>query len=78
MVAAQVANGLPYRDEFVAGWTGPAQVEKGVTESAGYALLDAEYVRRCRASGALGMLRLDLGYLWRTVVVVAKGEGLRF
>ncbi len=37
MVANQVAKGLTYRNEFVAGWTGPAQVQKGVTESAGYA-----------------------------------------
>ena len=35
MVASQVAKGYTYRNEFVAGWTGPAQVEKGVTESAG-------------------------------------------
>ena len=53
-------------------------MEKGVTESAGYAALDLEYVERCRASTALGLIRVDLGYLWRTVVVAAKGEGLRF
>ena len=33
MVANQVAKGITYRNEIVAGWTGPAQVEKGVTES---------------------------------------------
>lgn len=78
MVSTQIAKGITYRRDFVAGWTGPAQVEKGVTESAGYAALDLEYVERCRASTALGLIRVDLGYLWRTVVVAAKGEGLRF
>jgi lipopolysaccharide/colanic/teichoic acid biosynthesis glycosyltransferase len=78
MVAGQVASGVTYRNEFVAGWTGPAQVEKGVTESAGYAALDLDYVNRCRLSTASDLVRRDLRYLWRTVVVVAKGEGLRF
>jgi lipopolysaccharide/colanic/teichoic acid biosynthesis glycosyltransferase len=78
MVANQVAQGVTYRNEFVAGWTGPAQVEKGVSESSEYAALDVEYVNRCRASTALGVIRMDLRYLWRTIVVVARGEGLRF
>ena len=52
MVAKQIANGLTYRNEFVAGWTGPAQVEKGVVESAGYAQLDVAYVDACRSSTA--------------------------
>jgi lipopolysaccharide/colanic/teichoic acid biosynthesis glycosyltransferase len=78
MVAGQVADGVTYRNEFVAGWTGPAQVTKGVTESSGYSALDTEYVERCKAASALRMIRVDLAYLWRTVVVVARGEGLRF
>jgi lipopolysaccharide/colanic/teichoic acid biosynthesis glycosyltransferase len=78
MVANQVAGGVNYRNEFIAGWTGPAQVAKGVTEPVGYAALDSDYVNRCRASGALDLIRADLRYLRRTVVVVAKGEGLRF
>jgi lipopolysaccharide/colanic/teichoic acid biosynthesis glycosyltransferase len=78
MVANQVADGATYRNEFVAGWTGPAQVEKGATESSGYAALDIEYVSRCGASTAFGIVRMDLKYIWRTMVVVARGEGLRF
>jgi lipopolysaccharide/colanic/teichoic acid biosynthesis glycosyltransferase len=35
MVETQVGSGFDYRNEFVAGWTGPAQVQKGVTESSG-------------------------------------------
>ena len=52
MVANQVAKGLTYRNEFVAGWTGPAQVQKGAIESAGYAELDVAYVEICRGAGA--------------------------
>jgi lipopolysaccharide/colanic/teichoic acid biosynthesis glycosyltransferase len=78
MVANQSAKGLGYRKEFVAGWTGPAQVEKGVTESVGYAQLDVAYVEACRSSSALQIVRRDLGILRRTVAVMAKGEGLRF
>ena len=78
MVAGQVASGVSYRDEFIAGWTGPAQVEKGVTESSGYAVLDVAYVDACRNASAWGVIRTDLALLWRTVAVIAKGEGLRF
>jgi lipopolysaccharide/colanic/teichoic acid biosynthesis glycosyltransferase len=78
MVANQVEKGFTYRNEFIAGWTGPAQVEKGVTESSGYAVLDVDYVDACRSGSGFAVARLDLGYLWRTVVVVARGEGLRF
>lgn len=78
MVANQVAKGLTYRSDFIAGWTGPAQVEKGVTESAGYAQLDDAYVERCRRAGGWELVRSDVALLWRTVVVMAKGEGLRF
>jgi lipopolysaccharide/colanic/teichoic acid biosynthesis glycosyltransferase len=78
MVANQVAKGITYRNEFIAGWTGPAQVEKGVTESSGYAELDGAYIERCRRAGAWELVRNDVALLWRTVVVMAKGEGLRF
>jgi lipopolysaccharide/colanic/teichoic acid biosynthesis glycosyltransferase len=78
MVAKQVADGVTYRMEFIAGWTGPAQVEKGITESAGYTRLDSDYVSNCRTRSASEIVRMDLSLLWRTVVVIAKGEGLRF
>lgn len=78
MVARQVADGLSYRNDFVAGWTGPAQVQKGVTEPAGYTELDLAYVEACRTWGALRLLRHDLGILWRTAQVIARGEGLRY
>jgi lipopolysaccharide/colanic/teichoic acid biosynthesis glycosyltransferase len=78
MVADQIASGFTYRVEFVAGWTGRAQVEKGVTEPEGYTDLDLEYLAAFRSSSALRIIRTDLSILWRTLVVMAKGEGLRF
>jgi len=78
MVAVQVAQGLTYRNEFVAGWTGPAQVQKGLTPSAGYAELDVAYIDACRRGPALRLVREDLRLLWRTVLVMARGEGLEF
>jgi lipopolysaccharide/colanic/teichoic acid biosynthesis glycosyltransferase len=78
MVDNQVAQGLGYRNEIVAGWTGPAQVQKGITEPAGFTELDVEYVEACRTSGWLDLVRRDLGILWRTVKVLARGEGLQF
>jgi lipopolysaccharide/colanic/teichoic acid biosynthesis glycosyltransferase len=78
MVAHQVANGLTYRNEFVAGWTGPAQVRKGLTASADYAALDLAYVERCRTGRAMRTLLADIALLWRTVSAIARGEGLDF
>lgn len=78
MVATQVARGLRYRNEFVAGWTGPAQVQKGVTETSGYAELDVAYVEAARAAGGWRLMRMDLAILWKTLLVMARGEGLKF
>jgi polysaccharide biosynthesis protein PslA len=78
MVANQVAQGLTYRDEFVAGWTGPVQVAKGITDTADYQQLDLAYVRACREDRAATIVRRDVGLLWRTMRVLARGEGLRF
>jgi lipopolysaccharide/colanic/teichoic acid biosynthesis glycosyltransferase len=78
MVESQVALGLDYRNRVVAGWTGPAQVEKGVVEPAGYAQLDLAYVEACRTCGWRELLRLDLAILRRTLGVLVRGEGLRF
>ena len=78
MVANQVASGLTYRNEFVAGWTGPAQVQKGVTAAGGYAALDVEYVSRCRYASSLRIVATDFSILRRTLVVMARGEGLEY
>jgi len=68
---------LPFL-EFVAGWTGPAQVQKGATETSGYARLDVAYVEAARGAGTRTLLRMDLAILWKTLLVMARGEGLRF
>ena len=78
MVAEQVAAGLDYRNRVMAGWTGPAQVQKGVTEPAGYTALDLAYVEACRTWSAGRLFRHDLEILLRTAKVIARGEGLRF
>ena len=78
MVENQVSKGLGYRNDVMAGWTGPAQVQKGITESAGFTALDLDYVEACRASSGLEIVRRDLGILWRTAKVLARGEGLQF
>jgi lipopolysaccharide/colanic/teichoic acid biosynthesis glycosyltransferase len=78
MVAKQVAQGLTYRNEFMAGWTGPAQVQKGATETSGYSALEVAYVEAARVSGTWTLLRMDLAILWKTLLVMARGEGLEF
>jgi lipopolysaccharide/colanic/teichoic acid biosynthesis glycosyltransferase len=78
MVAMQVGQGLTYRNEFVAGWTGPAQIRKGITQTSGYAELDLAYVEAVGTGGALKLLRVDLAILSRTLLVLARGEGLEY
>ena len=78
MVATQVSDGLDYRNLITAGWTGPAQVRKDVTEPSGYTELDLAYVDACRSWGNARLLRYDVGMLWQTVKLMARGEGLRF
>ena len=77
MVANQVQQGLTYRNDFVAGWTGPAQVQKGSIESAGFAQLDSEYVAAFGNLGAWTLLRRDLALLSATFRTIARGEGLQ-
>jgi lipopolysaccharide/colanic/teichoic acid biosynthesis glycosyltransferase len=78
MVRDQVAAGYDYRLKIVAGWTGPAQVQKDVTEPARYADLDLSYVEKCRRWSAARLVRYDLGILAETIKLLARGEGLRF
>ena len=78
MVAKQVADGVTYRNEFVAGWTGPVQVQKGVAEPADYTALDLAYVERCRSAAAATLVKADIALLWRTLRAIARGEGLEF
>jgi lipopolysaccharide/colanic/teichoic acid biosynthesis glycosyltransferase len=78
MVRAQVERGLDYRNHVMPGWTGPVQVQKGIVDPAGYAELDLAYVEACRRWSGLKLARYDIGILWRTVKVLARGEGLTY
>jgi len=76
MVERQVAEGHDYRNRIVAGLTGPAQVTKGTGRR--FSDLDLEYLERCRSLGNWGVVRYDLEILFRTVRVIARGEGLNY
>jgi lipopolysaccharide/colanic/teichoic acid biosynthesis glycosyltransferase len=76
LVERQVAEGQDYRLHVVAGLTGDAQVTKGGDRQ--YADLDLEYVELSAAGGAAAVLRHDVAILWRTVLVLARGEGLNY
>jgi lipopolysaccharide/colanic/teichoic acid biosynthesis glycosyltransferase len=76
MVGRQVAEGYEYRNQVMAGLTGPAQVSKGSEHQ--FKDLDLEYVERCRALPGPSLVRYDLKILFQTVRVIARGEGLNF
>ena len=76
MVARQVAEGLPYRNEIAAGLTGLAQVTKGAGRR--YAELDLVYVDTSRRLSSWALLRYDLRILVRTVGVILRREGLSY
>src|SRR5439155_1803283 len=77
MVREQEAEGLAYRKLVTAGWTGPAQVRKGVP-GIRYADLDLAYVEACRTWSPWRLARFDVSILWQTLRVLLRGEGLRF
>ena len=76
MVREQVAAGSDYRLHVVAGWTGPAQLNKGVVSRVGDEQFDLAYAEACRTWSAARLVRYDLGILGRTARVLARGEGL--
>jgi lipopolysaccharide/colanic/teichoic acid biosynthesis glycosyltransferase len=78
MVERQLESGLDYRNRVPAGWTGSAQLQKGLVETAHYTELDREYVAACRTWSGWKLVRHDLAIIWRTFRVLARGEGLRY
>jgi lipopolysaccharide/colanic/teichoic acid biosynthesis glycosyltransferase len=76
MVRRQVADGRDYRNRILGGLTGPAQVTKG--EGLSYEDLDSQYLERCGTLSSWALVRYDLQILWRTGVVIARGEGLNY
>ena len=77
MVRDQVAEGYDYRLLVMAGWTGPAQVNKGVP-GAVFADLDLAYVEACRTWSPWRLVRYDLAILCETARLLMRGEGLRY
>lgn len=67
MVAQQVESGEDYRLHVQAGWTGPAQVTKGVTDPVSYAALDLEYVEALRTLPGWRIVDHDLALLAESV-----------
>jgi lipopolysaccharide/colanic/teichoic acid biosynthesis glycosyltransferase len=78
MVEQQVAGGFPYRNQIVAGWTGPAQVSKDTPERKQAAEFDLEYVRACRSLSAPRLVRYDLSLLLESVRTMLRGRGLKY
>jgi lipopolysaccharide/colanic/teichoic acid biosynthesis glycosyltransferase len=76
MVRQQVAEGRDYRNRIPGGLTGPAQVTKG--EEIPFEDLDLRYLERCEALSSWALVGYDLQVLWRTVLVIARGEGLNY
>jgi lipopolysaccharide/colanic/teichoic acid biosynthesis glycosyltransferase len=76
LVRRQVEEGRDYRNRILAGLTGPAQVTKG--EGIAFEELDSRYFERCSTVSSWSLVRYDLQILWRTVVVIARGEGLNY
>jgi lipopolysaccharide/colanic/teichoic acid biosynthesis glycosyltransferase len=76
MVRRQVAEGRDYRNRIPAGLTGPAQVTKG--EAIPFEDLDVLYLERCTRLSSWALVRYDLQILWRTMLVIARREGLNF
>jgi lipopolysaccharide/colanic/teichoic acid biosynthesis glycosyltransferase len=76
LVERQRAEGLTYRDDVPAGLTGLAQLSKGSEHR--YADLDLEYVAQASRLGGWGLVRYDLEILFRTIGVIARGQGLSY
>jgi lipopolysaccharide/colanic/teichoic acid biosynthesis glycosyltransferase len=79
MVEQQRQDGYRYRDEVVAGWTGPAQVRKDQPRKSYSALdLDLEYVEALRTWSGPQLVRHDIRVLWASLRTAARGRGLQY
>ena len=79
MVEQQRKDGHHYRDEVVAGWTGPAQVRKDQPRKSYSALdLDLEYVEALRTWSGPRLVRHDVRVLWASLRTAARGRGLQY
>ncbi len=74
LVGRQVARGLDYRLRVPAGWTGAAQISKGLDVE--FEGLDLEYVALLENGSPWAVVRRDLGILGSTFRTILRGEGL--
>lgn len=74
LVERQVGRGFDYRLRVPAGWTGAAQVSKGLDME--FEQLDLDYVALLENGSAWEVVRRDLGILGSTVRTMLRGEGL--
>ncbi len=78
MVDDQVAGGDRYRIQIRAGWTGPAQVQKGPPTRSATPALDGHTSRPAARGEPWRLVRYDLGILRETARVLLRGEGLKY
>jgi len=76
LVERQLARGVDYRLRVTAGWTGPAQVSKGLPVQ--YENLDRRYVELLERGPARDILRYDLRILGQTLRTMLRREGLAY
>ena len=76
LVERQLARGVDYRLRVIAGWTGPAQVSKGLDLQ--YENLDRGYVELLETRPARDVVRYDLRILRRTLATMLRHEGLTY
>ena len=74
LVERQVGRGVDYRLRVPAGWTGAAQVSKGLDVH--FEQLDLDYVALLESGSAWEIVRCDLGIMRRTMRTMLRGEGL--
>lgn len=78
MVQAQLERGVVYRNLIHAGWTGPAQLQKGKAEPEDSEELDLEYLERCRTWPAGRLWVYDWRLLYQTLRLMLEGKGLLY
>ena len=76
LVERQLERGVDYRLRVTAGWTGPAQVSKGLDIQ--YENLDRAYVELLETRPARVVVLHDLHILRRTVATLLRRDGLTY
>lgn len=74
----QVERGVNYRKLILAGWTGPAQLQKGNPTPRDSETLDLDYVAACRTWSSWRLWQYDLSVLYQTIKVMLQGQGLKY